>query len=70
MNEVKKMFESISLLAPEQVTEIVGENEKSDHEKEMIVEQSNYSANIPRRFAKTRIGDFSVPFWTRLRIYH
>ena len=67
MNEVKKMFESISLLAPEQVAEIVGENEKLDHEKDMIVEQSNYSANIPRRFAKTRIGDFSVPFWDEVK---
>lgn len=67
MNELEKMMQSISVMAPEVKDNVVDENAKSDHEKDMIVEQSNYSANIPKRFAKTRIGAFSVPFWDEVK---
>lgn len=57
MNEIEKMFGDLSAISQSEVKETI-----SDHEKDMIVEQSNFSANIPKRFAKTRLGDFSVPF--------
>lgn len=67
MNEIEKMMQSISAMAPEENGNVVDENAKSGHEKDMIVEQSNFSANIPKRFAKTRIGDFPVPFWEEVK---
>lgn len=67
MNELEKIMQSISVIAPEVKGNVVDENTKSDHEKDMIVEQSNFSANIPKRFAKTRIGDFPVPFWDEVK---
>lgn len=66
MSEIEKMIQSISAMASETKNN-VDENAKSEHEKDMIVEQSNFSANIPKRFATTRVETFSVPFWEEVK---